>query len=80
MGANYASISVQVDADSLGDVPFESFGPLFRAELEKAFPGSSIEITCGTGARIDFAGLDRDDEAVYLASENAFALACEGVS
>lgn len=67
------SICIQIDTDSLGDVPCEIFESNFREELENAFPNSDLSIEYGSFARIDHDGFDVDpSEAIHECSEKAF--------
>jgi hypothetical protein len=77
MTETYRGLAVQVDDESLGDVPFGTFEPLFRAELERTFPGVSVEIDHGTGARVEYSGIEPNDETVHECSEVAFKQAID---
>jgi hypothetical protein len=73
MDEGYMGIRIQVDNESLADVPFDVFEPIFRAELEKAFPDADVTVDCGLGARVDFDGIKEDNETIHECSERAFA-------
>jgi hypothetical protein len=77
MTETYRGLAVQVDDESLADVPFETFEPLFRAELERRFPGVTVQIDRGTGARVEYSGMEPDDETVHECSEAAFKRAID---
>ena len=44
MGNSTKYLNVEIDLESLVDVPVKMYDPLFRTELEQAFPNTSISI------------------------------------
>lgn len=72
MTTTHKGLAVQVDNDSLGDVPFEAFETIFRNELETALPGVEITIDCGIGSREEWSGMAPDGEIVHECGERAF--------
>lgn len=53
-------------------VAFETFEPMFRAELEEWFPDVEVSIEHGVGARVEYCGIESNDELVHECSESAF--------
>lgn len=73
MNATEKSLNIQISTESLGDMSADVFEKLFRAELERSFPGVYVNIEYGMNARIDHDGFDEDPtETVHNCSEDAF--------